>query len=283
MIVTVYFVLFEIIHYRAKKAIKALVQSAKLLPDLSPAASACRSREHLRIGGRWMAQNMPDTPHNALHQEVWELLPWYVNGTLAGQELQRVETHLAVCESCQRELIHCHELATAVQTAAEVAWEPSATHLERLLARLDTTAAQRPGRQSWWQTLQELLGHGRTVLQSTPALMRWALAAQGALIVLLAGVLVWRTPVPPKLYPTLATAPQAVSRTGQQIRLVFADEITERELRTLLASVGGVITDGPSPMGVYTVEIPQSTPVAAVLDVVRAHQKVRLAEPIVTR
>jgi hypothetical protein len=96
-------------------------------------------------------------------------------------------------------------------------------------------------------------------------------------------VLVWRAPSPPKLYPTLSSVPQEAPSTGQQIRLVFADDITERELRALLASVGGTITAGPSLMGVYTVELASSRPLDAVLDVVRVHQKVRLAEPIVTR
>jgi anti-sigma factor RsiW len=230
-----------------------------------------------------MTHNISHTQNNALHQEVWELLPWYVNGTLARPELQRVEAHLALCESCQTELIRCQELATAIQMADEVAWEPSAAHMQRLLERLNAAAVQHTATHSWWHTLVARCGQARAVLQSTPPVMRWAFAAQGVLVILLASVLVWRTPAAPQLYPTLSAVPQTAPRSGQHIRLVFADDITAGELRALLASVGGTITDGPSLMGVYTVAIPSSPPVDAVLNVVRAHQKVRLAEPVVTR
>jgi anti-sigma factor RsiW len=230
-----------------------------------------------------MTHNKTNTPNDALHQEVWELLPWYVNGTLAGQELQRVETHLTLCLACQAELTRCRGLATAVQMADEVAWEPSDEHMARIFARIDAAEAPPTPVRRWWQVLQEGLRQGRAMLLSTPSPMRWAFAAQGALVVLLAGMLVWRTPSPPKLYPTLSSATPEAARVGQQIRLVFADDMTERELRTLLRSVGGTIANGPSPVGAYTVEIVPSAPVDSVLAMLRAHQKVRLAEPIVTR
>ena len=37
------------------------------------------------------------------HQEILELLPWYLNGTLEASERDQVETHLHSCSSCQRE------------------------------------------------------------------------------------------------------------------------------------------------------------------------------------
>ena len=35
-----------------------------------------------------------------LHERVWNLLPWYVNGTLSLKERERVEAHLAACRRC---------------------------------------------------------------------------------------------------------------------------------------------------------------------------------------
>ena len=69
-----------------------------------------------------------------------------------------------------------------------------------------------------------------------------------------------------------------------QIRVVFADDITEKELRTLLASVGGTIIHGPSALGVYTVTIPLAgrAQLGPVLEALRAHPQVRLAEPTAT-
>jgi hypothetical protein len=229
-----------------------------------------------------MTHNPTNMQSDKLHQEVWALLPWYVNGTLVGQELQQVETHLALCTRCQEELVYCRELSTAVQTAGEIAWEPSAAHLERIFARID--AAEAPSARAWrwppWLAEQYRLAAG--MLRHTPPLMRWAFAAQGALVLLLASVLVWRAPSP-SLYPTLSVVPQDSASVGQQVRLVFAEDMTERELRALLSSVGGTITGGPSLHGAYTVEIAPSMPLDTVLRTLRAQQKVRLAEPITTR
>ena len=54
------------------------------------------------------------THSTRLHQEVWELLPWYANGTLEREEAAEVEAHLASCPACQRELTRCREIATAL-------------------------------------------------------------------------------------------------------------------------------------------------------------------------
>jgi len=111
--------------------------------------------------------------------------------------------------------------------------------------------------------------------------MRWALAAQAALLVLLVvltavpGVLAPRAP-----YQTLADGGRA--QTGQgQINIVFAEDITERELRTLLGRVQGKIVDGPSAIGVYTIGVQASTPdgLTPIVALLRTDPKVRFAEP----
>jgi DNA-directed RNA polymerase specialized sigma24 family protein len=80
----------------------------------------------------------------------------------------------------------------------------------------------------------------------------------------------------------------AMARQDQaHLQVVFADEMTAQELRALLTSIGRTIVKGPSALGVYTVEILVSggSPdlVNPILDAVRAHPKVRLAEPIPSR
>jgi hypothetical protein len=104
--------------------------------------------------------------------------------------------------------------------------------------------------------------------------------------VLLVSVLVWQAVLPSGgLYRTLSSDP--VSQNQVQIRVVFREEITEKEMRALLTSVKGTIVHGPSPLGVYTVEVSlaESAPerVSQVLDTVRAHHQVRLAEPASVR
>jgi hypothetical protein len=121
--------------------------------------------------------------------------------------------------------------------------------------------------------------------RGTPRLVRWALAAQGVMILLLVGVLMWPAPFSPgPVYRTLADDGDQPRESQARLQVAFADDMTEQELRTLLTSIGGTIVKGPSALGFYTVEIPvsESSPdlVDPILEAVRAHQKVRLAEPI---
>ena len=67
------------------------------------------------------------------------------------------------------------------------------------------------------------------------------------------------------------------------LQVVFGDDITEREIRTLLSSIEATIVAGPTPMAVYTVALAGDDRGGAArtretLAVLRAHPKVRLAE-----
>ena len=83
-------------------------------------------------------------------------------------------------------------------------------------------------------------------------------------------------------YRTLAD--DGEQRVGQEalIHVVFTEDITERELRTLLRRVEGRIVDGPSAVGLYTVDVRANTPDRAVpiIEILRGDPKVRLAEPV---
>ena len=216
------------------------------------------------------------------HQDMWELLPWYVNETLPEDERVRVEAHLATCTACQAELLRCRALARAVRASEAPAWEPSPDHLARLLSRLDAEATPSRRVRWWWHALCAQYERCRAVLQTTPLPVRWALATQGALVMLLAGVLVWQAPwVPARLYRTLSSGQAQGVDDRVQLRVVFADEMTEKELRALLTAIQGTIVQGPSPMGAYTVAVPHTgTAATTALETLRTHPKVRLAEPL---
>jgi hypothetical protein len=69
------------------------------------------------------------------HRQAWDLIPWYVNGTLeAGQEpLQR---HLAQCAACRAEFEAQRTLHAAMQTRSQVENMPHQS-LQKLMARID--------------------------------------------------------------------------------------------------------------------------------------------------
>ena len=236
-----------------------------------------------------MTQRATDTSHPSEHQEVWEMLPWYENGTLDDRERASVESHLMTCAACQAELARCHDLAAAVRAAAD-GWEPSAEHFARVLAHLDATTAAATPRRGWWDTVRTQCKRYGEMLHRTPPMIRWTLMAQSALTVVVVGLLVWQAPwAPERFYRTLSSSSDQTAQKRVQILVVFADDITEKALRALLTEVRGTIVAGPSPFGVYTVAVTLPgagdalAPADIALETLRAHPKVRLAEALSTR
>lgn len=182
---------------------------------------------------------MPDTT-NREHPE--ELLPWYANGTLAGDERTRVDRHLADCAHCRAELEFLESVRQEVRS-------------------LDH--AQDPGELVRARLLQQ-------VRRSRPARNRWlpaALAASIAVIVLQAALLTWVW-APLDTFTPLGHVPS----TDAVVQLRFAPEATERDIRVALEAVNGSIVDGPGTLGIYRVR----------LDAVRADDEARVAAAIRT-
>ncbi|MBW8873952.1 MAG: zf-HC2 domain-containing protein [Acidobacteria bacterium] len=227
------------------------------------------------------------------HQRVWELLPWYVNGTLAGQDRERVEDHMAGCRRCQGEVESCRRTAAAIKGLGDVAPSPHPVQLQRMLARIDEAE-----RHEWQERREEgaAVRFGaplRALIAATPRPLRGALLAQVAVIVLLVGVLVWGelhsgasgtsgiSSLPPVSYQTLSDpAPAPVPGGTVALHLMFSPRATEKQIRELLLNVHGEITAGPSPIGIYTVEVSAAGhPVSAVLAFLRSEPVVTFAEP----
>jgi anti-sigma factor RsiW len=263
------------------------------------------------------------------HERVWDLLPWYVNGTLAAAERAAVEDHLAACPQCRQETESCRRIGAMVGAVEEVAPSPHPVQLARLLSRVEQAEAagglprrapdsppapDAPGALAALAATSEAGAASRGpspgssaggwpgggprrlgrrllgTLAVTPLPVRWALAAQMSLLVVLAGGFAWRQAhvAPPAIYevqsepgppPTLAA-----SAHGRQLRVVFAEDATERQIRDLLLRIRGRVTGGPSPLGAYTVEIPAAggaaDPPAVVVAFLRAQPAVRFVEPV---
>lgn len=203
-----------------------------------------------------------------LHQRIWELLPWYTNGTLGESERRSVEEHAAQCERCREEVQACLHLGEAVRKAAVEAPTPHPARLSRLMSRLDEADGTSPR--------EKLAG----LLTATPRPVRWLLAGQLAALLLLAAGWMWTPPPsPPAEFTTLsdAVAPAA----GQQVRVVFAEGTTERQIRDVLLLLGGQLAGGPSQLGVYTIDLPEGRdPLPVVLEHLRSRPEVSFAEPV---
>lgn len=227
------------------------------------------------------------TPHDALapdaacHPEVWALLPWAVNGTLEGHERRVIDERLATCPSCRAELARCHVVAAAVLAAPARTWSPSSADVSRILTRVSAADDTEPPITAWWGRRRDQIRRTLAALTPTPPILRWAVAVQGALVVLLASVVVWQAIPPAAVYRTLAKSGDHAGEPGLKIHVAFTEDMTERELRALLTGVGGTLVGGPSPLGIYTVRVePSSAAPGVALEKLRAHGKVRLAEPL---
>jgi hypothetical protein len=135
----------------------------------------------------------------------------------------------------------------------------------------------------WRIRVREWIEKIRFAFKETPSLFRWALAAETAAIVLLAAAIIMQGSVAPSFYRTLSDTDGSPEPGRVHLQVVFADDITEREIRTLLSSIGATIVAGPTPMAVYTVALAADDRKAPArtretLALLRAHPKVRLAE-----
>ena len=221
------------------------------------------------------------------HEEVWKLLPWYVNETLDDHERDSVEQHLRGCTRCQEEVARCHKIATTVRRTEDIPASSASEQFSHLMARIDTEQGQSQtehGRQH--KRPSRIAGLSASINRMSWS-VRLALAVQSALILLLSGVLVWQaSSSSDPLYQTLSNPAQSNPQAVMRMRLIFAEDTMEKEIRTLLLDLGGRIVNGPSPIGAYTVEVSLSSALSELnvklLHHIRTHPKVTLAEPIQT-
>lgn len=199
----------------------------------------------------------------AAHHEAERLLPWYVNGTLEGEELARIEQHLADCARCQRELEWQRELQAAC-ASAEAATDAGPA-LQRLRERLDAEpgGGRRP-----------LLGELRRGWKDSRPWLRWAVAAQFAAVAALAGALAFQDR--PTLYRTLGAADMPHRAAGDLV-VVFDPSLDEAAMRRLLRASGARIVDGPTESGAYVLDVPDRREAGA-LEALRAAHGVVLVE-----
>jgi len=111
-----------------------------------------------------------------------------------------------------------------------------------------------------------------SLLGGTPRLVRWALVGQLAALILLATALAFGPARrQPAIYHTLSepSAPAAplpatsAAAAAPQIRVVFVEAATAKQMREVLLSTRGHLVDGPSPLGAYTLELPAPAAAAA--------------------
>ena len=174
-------------------------------------------------------------------EEVDLLLPWYLNGTLEKEEKAAVKKHLRHCSICQEELASIKREQKDYQTIVEEIPVPQIfPHLMAEIEKRERTI---------WQRVASLIPRPQ------PALAAALIATQ---LIVIAGLIGLFTLNPwgagERFYRTLS-GPQAVEGTGPRVSILFQDGIQEKTAREVILEINGTIVKGPSPMGIYTVEL----------------------------
>lgn len=193
------------------------------------------------------------------HQALQELLPWLVNGTLAPDQLAMVTEHLRGCAQCRQDVKWQRSVAAAAPAAPEGLDMERA--LGRLMPRLEArkAAPQRRLRDLW---------EGR-------GWMPWALAAQTALI----AVLAVQATAPDGLQPDYHVLGAGPMPTAGNMVVAFRPDATLADLRRLAQANGARVVDGPTVTGAYVLEVDAGRQ-AQVAAAFKADPAVLLAEPL---
>ena len=206
------------------------------------------------------------------HRAVQSLLPWHAARTLADDERERVEAHLAECPRCQADLAFERRLQAAHGALDGARPRDVEQDWARLASRLDEPA---PSRRAG---LRAAVRRWREHWEALGANVRRVLVAQCALIAALGVALGLSLPLG-GAYRALGAAP--ANATGNLL-VMFRAEASEAQLRAALQAAGARIVDGPTAAGAWVLAVPASRKTAA-LESLRAQPTVRLAEPLAER
>lgn len=194
---------------------------------------------------------MTDAAPESLHElRALELLPWYVNGTLAGKEREEVGRMLRSSLTCRLE----HARLTRLQQLMQRDDPEQATTdraFERLISRIH--------RQRRWQGLT-LWHAAAVVLVACGLALWWNLDLRSA----------------SQDFQTLTT-PEDPAAGAVRIRVVFVSVVPEDARRELLASHGLEMAAPPTPDGVYTLAVPEGADARAIATALRADARVEFA------
>jgi hypothetical protein len=189
------------------------------------------------------------------HDKAWELLPWLVNGTLAGQERAEVETHVRTCLPCRRELKEQLMLRAAVHESAVLDRSPQ-QGFDALMRRVDQPAGG--GNMALFgasarSKLRSMIGR---LVARGPA--PWGpYAAAGAVIVLLGLGLLYQ-PNTGGIFQTLSSG---AATDALMLDIIFVPNATASERQAVLDTIVGTVEPRGGSPDRYRVRLdPESTP-----------------------
>jgi hypothetical protein len=186
-----------------------------------------------------------------MNERFEELLPWYANGTLTGEDRAFVEDYLQQHPEARAELDWYRSLQHRVQENAPAV--PATIGLARTMRLIQ---GDRP-------TLNERIAAFFANLGLRPAYAMAALAVvvvQGGVIVNLLG------DVQENANEIRALRAVRVEE-GPMLKVSFTPDAKESDIRMLIAQVRGELAGGPGQLGDYYLRVPAGTEAAALAKV----------------
>jgi len=173
------------------------------------------------------------------HSRAFELLPWFVNGSLGAAERDAVEQHLRSCLSCHRELKEQQRLRIALRAQPVVHISPQ-TGFEKLAHSLEG---------------EPVLAERSAPARPLNAFLRFAAVAAAGLLVV--GGLLWLAPLrqDARVEPTYETLGRGPQAARGELDVVFVQSITAAQMQGLLEEIHGSIAAGPTEVGRYRVRL----------------------------
>jgi len=200
------------------------------------------------------------------HQEIIELLPWYANQTLEDDERKLVEMHLADCRDCAKEVESLKAMRKTIVEVGDSGPALSPFALNRALAEIEdyertrTTTAKAAS-----VATREKKGFWAKWWQPTPVFARALIAAQIVLLLALGSVSVYQYGHPNVIYRT-SSGGAMDDKASTRITVGFNDGATEQEIRQTILGIEGQIVEGPSALGLYTIQVAISRERTAEID-----------------
>jgi hypothetical protein len=223
--------------------------------------------------------NHRNSTRTAEHEDISELFPWYVNGTIGSIDRQKLDAHFLTCAACCGEMREERRIQQAMAADSGVEYMPAAS-FKRLNARIEAgegapAAAPRApvsrfSARAPAPSVHRQMSRGHLIAASIAVL---------ALAISLVSAEKWYRPggreLPSDYHTVTSSAPRA---PGEVIRAVFSPTITLVELQAILDELQLRIVSGPTEAGVYSLAASTDRTVNSSLALLRRHSAVRFAE-----
>lgn len=216
----------------------------------------------------------PGDPYTQ-HQEVFLLLPWYVNSSLRQSELKSVESHLKVCLICKREVTALQRLALSVQTTDTLnsAAQASFSRLQHRLHQNEPEAARIKTPITNRRKISRRFSFNFFKLPQ-PVM---AMMAVLVMMIVIPGYY-FSTSMQNNSYRTLANSESTIL-SNRDIHVIFDKGVDSEQIKKALIDVNAEIVDGPSPEGLYLIRLAEPDDRIDTLTSLRNNAIIDFAEP----